>query len=62
MHYFMGLESDESKLIAVKDFILAHRHSTIVSILWHNDYFEPKIYEELLAFIGAELTPFKEPQ
>lgn len=61
MHYFMGLESDESKLSAVKDFILAQGHSTVVSILWHNDYFEPKIYEELLAFIGAELTPFKEP-
>ena len=57
-----GRANKRDPLELFKDFILANRHSTIVSILWHNDYFEPKIYEELLAFIGAELTPFKEPK
>lgn len=62
MHYFMGLESAASKFDAVQNFIHKHKESTVISLLWHNDFYEHDAYIKLLAFIRQELTPFTEPQ
>lgn len=58
LHYFMGKTADSGKLKYIEDFIQKNKYSTVISILWHNDFFDSDSYGQLLKLIKNNTQVF----
>jgi hypothetical protein len=54
LHYFMGKEGDEEKLKTVQNFIDKNAETTVLSILWHNNFYAAESYPKLIRMIAEE--------
>lgn len=58
LHFYLGMKNDPSKFEAVERFLEKNSKSAVISVLWHNNYFNPKSYQGLLNILTNGRTPY----
>ena len=58
LHYFMDKTADSDKLKYIEEFIKKNKYSTVISVLWHNDFFDSNSYGQLLQLIKRNTQVF----
>lgn len=56
LFYFMACTRPESMLDRLASFIEKHQHSAVISILWHNNFYDKQSYTSLLHLLEKNLT------
>tara|TARA_Y100000385_G_scaffold179152_1_gene185135 strand:+ start:1430 stop:2665 length:1236 start_codon:yes stop_codon:yes gene_type:complete len=58
LHYFMRKTTNSDKMKYIEEFIKKNKYSTVISILWHNDFFDSDSYGQLLKLIKRNTQVF----
>lgn len=56
LFYYMNCQTNEAMFDSVASFIEKHSQSTVISVLWHNNFYQKKDYPRLLQMIKKNLT------
>ncbi|MCB9227351.1 MAG: hypothetical protein H6578_09325, partial [Chitinophagales bacterium] len=54
LYYYLHISNNEDMILVAINFIKNNAESCVLSILWHNNFYDEKTYQKLLDFVNEQ--------